>query len=197
MTTGGHLIYALAWLAFGASHSLLASERIKMLLAHLGRWYRLSYNFVALVTIVTVVWLGEHVLFAAENAVVVPGWFEMLRWAVFGFGAILLFAALRGYDVARFSGLQQIREPEAAPDEPLRLDGLHRYMRHPIYLASFMLLWGRAGNEAELATAIWGSVYLIVGMRFEERRLVRLYGAAYRDYQRSVPQVFPWKGRAI
>ena len=118
-----------------------------------------------------------------------------MRWVFFGVGAVLLVVAFRGYDLPRFIGLRQIRETDAQEDEPLRLNGLHRYVRHPAYLASFMLLWGRVGTEAQLATAIWGSLYLIIGMQFEERRLVRLYGDAYRDYQARVPQVLPWKGR--
>ena len=196
MTAAGHLIYALAWVGFGASHSLLASESAKAVLACLGRWYRFIYNMVSLVTICAVVWLGEYVLPGSGNALAFPAWLEISRGVVFGLGAILMVAALRGYDLSRFGGLQQIRQPDAEADEPLRLDGLHRFTRHPVYLAGFMLLWGRVGMEAQLATAFWGSLYLIIGMQFEERRLVRLYGDAYRDYQKRVPQVFPWRGRA-
>jgi len=60
---------------------------------------------------------------------------------------------------------------------------LHRFVRHPLYSAAFLILWG--------------SVYLVVGSHFEERFLERLYGDAYADYRRRVPAFVPWKGRAI
>jgi len=195
VTVFDHLLYASVWIGFGASHSLLASESIKAGLAQLGNWYRLSYNIVALVSIMAVVGFGEHWLPRPDLAFIQPFWLQAMRWVFFGVGAVLLVVAFRGYDLPRFIGLRQIRETDAQEDEPLRLNGLHRYVRHPAYLASFMLLWGRVGTEAQLATAIWGSLYLIIGMQFEERRLVRLYGDAYRDYQARVPQVLPWKGR--
>jgi protein-S-isoprenylcysteine O-methyltransferase Ste14 len=193
----GHLYYVLAWIGFGASHSLLASERIKAGLGWLGRWYRLVYNGVALLTIVVVIRVGEHGLFPDVAPYAWPNLLQIVRWIVFGLGMALMVLGLRGYDLSRFAGLRQIRHPEAPADEPLRLDGMHRFVRHPIYLSSLLLLWGRVGNEAQLATAIWGSAYLIVGMKFEERRLVRLYGNAYRDYRSRVPALFPWKGRVI
>jgi protein-S-isoprenylcysteine O-methyltransferase Ste14 len=87
------------------------------------------------------------------------------------------------------------REDRDAP-EPLRLDGPHRFVRHPLYTALFLVLWGRAFDEAMIATAVWGSLYLIVGTRFEERKLLRLHGAAYARYRARVPAFLPWKGRA-
>lgn len=199
--TVAHLIYALAWLSFGLGHSLLAREGAKAhLRSLLGAGYRLAYNLFAALHIVPVYALGAWAFRGQGDFAFVEPW----GWAlttVHVVGWIGLLVALRGYDLGRLAGTRQIRnarlgitEPE---DEPLRRDGLHRYVRHPLYAAAFLILWGAADDPLHLATAVWGSVYLVVGSRFEERFLERLYGAAYADYRRRVPAFVPWKGRAL
>src|SRR3546814_3776572 len=66
-------------------------------------------------------------------------------------------------------------------------------MRHPLYSALFLMLWGLARSPLGLATATWASVYLIVGSRIEEQRLIARYGDAYRTYRRATPAFLPWK----
>ena len=195
-----HCLYALAWLVFGTVHSLLARPWAKRTLGPwLGPWYRLAYNGFAVVHAGVVVGLGLALL--DTNADTVPAIALYAMHAVQALGAVGLVVGLAGYDLGRFGGLRQVRshyagraEPE---DEPLRLDGLHRYVRHPLYTGAYLLLWGGASSEFGLATALWASLYLWIGTLFEERALLRLYGKAYADYCARVPAVIPWRGRAI
>ncbi|MEO5336227.1 MAG: isoprenylcysteine carboxylmethyltransferase family protein [Magnetospirillum sp. WYHS-4] len=185
-----HLSYALAWLSFGAGHSWLASQAPKRRLAPwLGRGYRLAYNAFAACHVVAVVAFG-YWLFAAPARFANPFWpLALAGLAVVGFG-------LKDYDLGRLLGTFQLRHPDAPEDEPLSRDGLHRYVRHPLYAGSFLVLWGKAADEFELATAVWASLYLLIGAACEERRLLARYGQAYADYRRRVPAFVPWKGRA-
>ena len=48
-------------------------------------------------------------------------------------------------------------------------------------------------NRLALFAAL--SVYLYVGTFFEERQLIAEFGPAYREYQRQVPRLFPYRGR--
>ena len=194
MTGGEQLAYAGLWLLFGFLHSVLASDRAKQALAFLGRGYRLAYNGFAVLHAGATVWIGERI-FGADAVTVVP---EAARWAGYALmavGLIVLALAMRLYDGGRFLGLTQVRRPDAAEDEPLRVSGLHRYVRHPLYSGAILLLWGRVGTEAELATAVWATAYFIIGAWFEERRLIVRYGNAYRRYRAAVPGFVPWKGR--
>lgn len=108
----------------------------------------------------------------------------------------MIGVALLGYDRGRFLGTTQLRQPDAAEDEELRIDGLHRYVRHPLYSGLFLVLWGHAQSEFALTTAIWASVYLLIGTYFEERRLLDRYGEAYRSYCAVTPAYIPCRGRA-
>lgn len=196
----GHLAYALAWLSFGAVHSLLARPFAKTRLRPLfGPWYRLAYNGLAALHL-TAVWATGRFALGGLDAFALPPWGRGVLLAVEIASWGLMAAALAGYDLGRLGGLSQIRNHRrgiAAPeDEPLRTDGLHRFVRHPVYAAGFLILWGRVGNGFDLATAAWGSLYLVVGAVFEERWLVAHYGDAYADYRRRVPAFLPWRGRA-
>lgn len=197
----GHALYALAWVSFGAGHSLLAAPAGRYwLTTRFGPAHRLAYNAVALIH-VTAVWaVGWRTLGPASPSFTLPVSLIWVQHGLFVVGVGALVLSLRSYDIGRLLGTAQVRAARTdtglPEDEPLRLDGPHRWVRHPLYLAGFMILWGRAVDPFGLATAVWGSAYLVVGTVFEERKLLRLYGAAYADYRRCVPMFLPWKGRA-
>jgi len=46
-----------------------------------------------------------------------------------------------------------------------------------------------------LFNVLW-SVWIVLGAYFEERDLVADFGEEYRQYQKSVPMLMPWKGRS-
>ncbi len=189
-------LYGLVWLTFGLVHSLLAGKAAKAALHNiLGSRYRLAYNVLAIVTFGLAAWIG---LIIFEDAPDIEWGGRAKVWlGIIGIsGWILLFIAAGGYDMRRFMGLSQATQ-DASEDELLRTDGLHRYVRHPLYSAVFLILIGGAWTHFGLATAIFGSLYLIVGTWSEERKLIALYGQDYIDYRRRVPAFIPWRGRAI
>lgn len=172
---------------------MLAADSVKNRLAF-GRYYRLAYNGFAVAHLGIVWWLGRDWLAAAPplglpHALAVTGDIATVL------GLAIIAVALIGYDRGRFLGTTQIRSPEEAPDEGLKTGGLLRYVRHPLYSGLFLVLWGHAQTEFALATAVWGSIYLLIGARYEERRLTDRYGAAYIAYRRRVPAFVPWRGR--
>lgn len=190
------LPYGLAWASFGLGHSLLAGPWAKRRLTPwLGPWYRLAYNLIALAHFMAVALVGQMTL-ARLPALPLPGTAKTAMIAVHLLGWAVLLVAGRGYDAGRLLGLYQLRHRGEPEDEALRTEGLHRYVRHPLYLGAYLILWGSATTPLGLATALFGSLYLAIGTWFEERKLIRLYGDAYRDYRAKVPAVIPWKGRA-
>ena len=190
MEWADHLVYALAWLSFGIGHSLLAgAKRHRGFLAATGRFHRITYNAIAIVHLGLVLALGRF-LAIGSTGFQLPFWLVWLENAMSVAGLALGIAALSSYRAAPFLGLAQLRN-EGDEDEPLVLDGLHRWVRHPLYSASFLILWGLARSQLGIATAVWASLYLIIGSRIEERRLVARYGEAYRAYRLTTPAFLP------
>ncbi len=195
----GHLLYAAAWISFAAGHSALADPGLKNRLRPLfGPYYRLSYNLFALLSISLVIAVGWLVV---DSAVLTrPSWLTGVMRLAYWTGWVVLLAALAGYDLGRFSGITQILDHRAnrdsPADEPLRTDGLNRFVRHPLYSGAWLILLGRIDSGLDAATAFWGCLYLFAGMLFEERKLLAVYGDAYHRYRRRVPALVPWKGGA-
>ncbi|MBF0327136.1 methyltransferase family protein [Magnetospirillum moscoviense] len=183
------LAYALAWGAFGLIHSLLARAAVKDWLRPLfGRGYRLAYNLFAGLCFAAVAWVG---------AVTLGDWpvFDLPALARVGLAvlhlagwAVMIWAA-RHTDLGRLGGLAQLRGRDE--DEPLTEAGPYRFSRHPLYLGGHLILWGLALSPLGLATAIFGSTYLLVGALFEERDLRARFGQPYADYCRRVPFLLP------
>lgn len=193
MSVADHILYALLWLSFGLGHSFLASASVKAVLkSFFGRTYRFTYNVVAGLHVGAILIAGQYWLGAEATAFVWPLWFQIPLWIVQGLGLIILLLALRQYDLGLFAGTKQLRDPGSEDAlEPLNEEGLNGVTRHPIYLGAHLLLWGGVSDGFTLATAIWGSTYLVIGAVFEERRLIALYGDAYRAYQKRVAFLIP------
>lgn len=188
-----HGLYALLWLSFGVVHSALAHQPLRRVWKALfGRSARLAYNLLSTVHIAAVLAAAPLWLFA-DPRFAAPGWAAAAQAVVAAAGLFLLLVAARHYDMGRFLGLRQLTQVADATDddEPLRTDGLHARLRHPLYAAGLLILWGLASDEAGLATAVWGTLYFLIGAQCEERRLIALFGDAYRDYRQRVPAFLP------
>jgi len=188
----GHLLYALAWVSFAAGHSLAAGEP-EWLKRRFGRGHRLAYNIFAVVHLVLVVAVGRWVL-GDRTAYALPAAVDWLRIAMELAGWAVLIVALRSYDLGRFAGIRQVREGAAESDpapEPLQTGGLNGVVRHPLYVGAILVLWGLVHDDFTLATATWATAYFLIGSRYEERRLHKLYGDDYARYCRAVGGFLP------
>ena len=194
-----HFIYFALWMSFGIGHTILAGPRAKAALSFaLGRAYRFGYNFFALIHIGLVIYGGRFLLGEQASRFALPPEALILMQGSMLLGILLFLIALSQYDMGRFAGVTQLLTPaQEHRIEPLHLGGLHRFVRHPLYTGVYLYMWGSVRTEFDLATALWASLYLMIGTHFEERKLIADYGAAYRDYKKRVPAIFPWRGRAI
>ena len=74
-------------------------------------------------------------------------------------------------------------------------EGIFTHVRHPIYLGAILIYLGiLVLTLSPLGFLVWvGIISLYYWLsRYEEQRLVALFGNSYRDYQARVPMMFPW-----
>lgn len=195
------LLLSCVWLAYFILHSMLASLTAKRAVAQ--RWpdwmpaYRLTFNTLALLLLLLPLYLTFSL----------PGeflwrWTGWSAWLANGLGLAAVAAlAMSGgiYDTAEFLGVRQWRERERRVEdqERFRVSTAHRFVRHPWYALALVLLWTRDMNAPMLLSAIALTLYLLIGSRLEERKLVEYYGDVYTDYRRLVPGLLPLPGRYL
>jgi protein-S-isoprenylcysteine O-methyltransferase Ste14 len=68
-----------------------------------------------------------------------------------------------------------------------RTDGPYGWVRHPIYLGWFLLVFCvPTMTMTRLVFAVTSGVYVLIGLELEERSLRRLPGGGYAEYARTV-----------
>jgi protein-S-isoprenylcysteine O-methyltransferase Ste14 len=73
-------------------------------------------------------------------------------------------------------------------------------VRHPLYLGvglGLLGFWLLSPTGPRSVFVACNLVYVLVGTRLEERKLLSRFGAAYARYQQRVPQFLPLKGRNL
>lgn len=185
------LILAIA--IWGIFHTLLASAGIKGLFrSRLGdgfmKGYRLLYNMTAVISLLPILYL--MVVLPDRMLYRVSAPYDVLMRVGQGISVVLLVVAALQTDLLSFGGIRQLFEEEKSG--PLITDGLYRHVRHPLYTFSLSLLWlspGMSQNSFVVYLAL--TVYVLVGIVFEERKLLREFGQEYADYRSMTPMLVP------
>jgi protein-S-isoprenylcysteine O-methyltransferase Ste14 len=126
-----------------------------------------------------------------------------LRWVLRGLflatGPAFLWAirALGSFDTF---GLQPIRAHLGGTTPrslPLVIRGPYRWVRHPPYSLFLVMMWTCPDITADrLLFAVLFTGWIVLGTVLEEHDLVREFGDPYREYQKQVPMLVPWRGPA-
>ena len=185
------LILAIA--LWGIFHSLLASTGIKDSFRRLFgngfmKFYRLFYNVFAVVSILPILYL--MIASPDQTLYQVPDPYRLLMRVGQGVSFLLLGVAVLQTDLLSFLGIRQLFQEEKPG--PLMTRGLYQFVRHPLYTFSLLVLWlspEMSLNSFIVYTAL--TVYILIGIIFEERKLLREYGQAYAAYRSITPMLIP------
>jgi protein-S-isoprenylcysteine O-methyltransferase Ste14 len=185
----------LAVCLYGLLHSLLASLTAK---AHnrqrigpvTDRWFRLAYNFIAAITLLPILFLP--ILIPDREIYTIPFPWVIITLAIQVLAVFALIVGLRQTGLSAFLGLRQLLLPEDTTPPRLVIDGLYRYVRHPLYTAGLLIIWLLPILSWNLLALNLGlTAYIFIGAHFEEQKLLREFGEAYAEYRNHTPMLIP------
>lgn len=189
---------------FFLQHSVMVRRSVRARLAAVvperydGALYSITSGIALAAAVLLFQPLGEPLFVLHGIARLAVTALALLALTALAWGAL----ALGGFDPL---GLRPIRNHLRGPrpGQPLLraktfvVRGPYRWVRHPLYSSIAVLLWADPDvTVGRLAIAAAWTAWMIVGAVLEERDLVADFDGAYRRYQRQVPMLIPWRGRA-
>jgi methanethiol S-methyltransferase len=194
-----YLSIALLWIVYCAFHSYLISIRFTNLVTSLLKsyyaFYRIAYVIISILLLVPLLKLS-----AQSNSQVIIGsgnTLSIVRHTLMA-GSLLMFfwAFFFDYDSLSFWGIRQImdfkRTKNSNPVKNIKTKGLLGITRHPMYFALIVYLWCQTFTMMDIVVNAILTLYVLVGTKLEERKLVLEFGDSYVRYQHQVPMLIPF-----
>ena len=188
-----HWMLVLFWVIYYVLHSVLAATSVKVffkrILGKFFRFYRLGYTI--LVTITLIILLKYQYSFSSKTLINVPllKYFSIVLLVIPGVWIMLI--SVKKYFLL-LSGVRSIFHP--VPTVELKSEGIHRFVRHPLYSGTILFVWGLFFIFPilnNLIAVVLLTIYVLIGIGFEEKKLLNEFGKKYQEYISKVPMLIP------
>ena len=183
------------WILYFTLHSFLAAEGVKRwaqrTLGNAFRFYRLIYSTLATLGLLALLVFSGSI--PSESFFASEGLVRFLSFVLTTFGVIAIQLAFRQYRLKAFLGLAEERNE-------MKIEGILKYVRHPIYTGLILITAGFflfIPNLPTLVSCVCILTYLPIGIYLEERKLIGVYGEKYLRYKQDVPALMPGMGSAF
>jgi len=178
---------------FAIIHSVLSTSLVKRgaqrLMKGSFKYYRLLYSIIAFATLAWVL----HIHFSIQEIILwLTPWYEKWLAALMILGGVVVMAICIKKYFLYLSGIDVFLDEQQTP--VLEQTGLHAYVRHPLYAGTLLFVWGIFVGypyTSNLISCACITIYTLIGIYFEEKKLVREYGAVYLEYRKKVPMLIP------
>lgn len=195
------LVVNIAWMVlFGLQHSIMARQAFKarwqrLVPSHLERTAHVVASCVALILMMVywrpmpaVVWESRSMVGGALCIALGVVGVVVLVWATFLTDHFELFGLRQAYLHDRGIAWAPV---------PFKQAALYKLVRHPMMLGLLILLWVTPRMTlGHLVLAVGFTLYVLIGVYFEERDLRRALGSEYESYRRCTPMLLPRPWRA-
>ena len=174
---------------------MTVTDLLKRAIGDKFRFYRLFFNTFSVATFIPLLIYSR--LLRTEPLFRWEGYMHIAQYSLIILAVVLFLAGARHYSMLHFLGIQQILRKRSGVSltgsGEFDSRGVLSVVRHPWYLATFILLWARDLDPVGLTVNAVLSAYLLIGTLLEERKLVLEFGDKYKLYQRQVSIFIPLK----
>jgi protein-S-isoprenylcysteine O-methyltransferase Ste14 len=188
-----HILLILLWILFGVLHSVLAAgwwkQKMQAWLGTNYKYYPLAYSVFAAISMILI--LVFQFTMQSPLLFTMPLWAKVLAGAPVLAGLAIMLTICRKY-FFYLSGISVFYKTQ--PAAVLQTNGLHRYMRHPLYAGTLLFIWSLfllMPYLNHLLACIIITVYTLLGAQIEEKKLVEQFGEKYIEYKKRVPMIVP------
>lgn len=180
---------------FGIQHTVMARQSFK------EKWTKIvakpiersTYVLFSSIALILLLWFWQPLP--------QPVWQVDATWATlvlewgFWLGWLILFLSTWMIDHFNLFGLKQVwnylKGNEANPPRFME-PGFYKYVRHPLMLGFLIAFWSIPDMTVGHMIFSGGmSLYILVGVYFEEKAMTRRFGDKYENYRDRVPKFFP------
>lgn len=182
-------------LLFGIQHSVMARPKFKRWLAQQldpaieRATYCLSTGIV--LTTICLFWSPLQ----GQVWIVETNWIAYLLMSFAAFGWLIMVLATFNIDHFELFGLRQVYcrlLDKPMPVMTFKVGGLYKWVRHPIQTGLLIGMWSvPQSNMGHFTLACGFTVYVFVGLYFEEKDLIKEFGQTYRNYIKRVGKLTP------
>lgn len=188
----GNLAYIVligAWGVYFFLHSFLVTERVKIYLhSSLGigkTKQRLFYSFISIVGLFLLLVINGAI--ESEPLIPLSERLKIISMFISTAGLLIIRAGFKHYSLKAFLGLQE-------ESSDFISNGVLSKVRHPIYSGTILIVVGFFLFDPRIATLVSCLtifVYLVIGIRLEENKLIKVHGDEYKEYKKKVPMLIP------
>jgi len=127
-------------------------------------------------------------------------WARIVLYGIAAAGWIIVFISTFLISHFQLFGLHQIwadLRNRSMPEMNFRKPLFYKLVRHPIYTGFLLAFWFTPDmSQGHLLFAIGMTIYILIGIRYEERDLKKNLGSVYVEYTQQVGMVIPGVGRS-
>lgn len=194
-----HGLLVFYWVLFCGLHSVLASLWWKRLAQRIMdgsfRFYRLFYTVFAFVSLSLVIYYQVQI--ASPRLLEQSLFLAISGSAIMLAGVVVMAICIKKYFMS-LSGLKSLYLNDEQAANQLQVSGIHRFVRHPLYSGTFLAIWGLWLLVPQLSLLLANGVitiYTLLAISWEEKKLEAEFGDSYRKYKKQVPKLMPLPGR--
>lgn len=180
---------------WGLIHSYMARPHFKAVLTQIIPEPAERATYILVAGITSIVLSGYWMIAPGNVWSIDASWARYLLWGVFWFGWAFLLAATFAINHFDLFGLRQVyMNFKNQPRPPLTFvkRAMYKYIRHPIQTGVLIGIWATpVMTKTQIILSIGFTVYIFVGLWFEERDLIKAHGADYVAYKSEAGKVLP------